>query len=282
MFSTGDAFIKAAGAATGVFVIAFFVTLFSAIPSWFARPADERWREFWRMRHPRLVHLRAAAGVAAGLFGIHAFTHLPLAEAYALIFLMPAFTTLLSVLALGERVGWRRWLAVGLGFLGVLVAVRPGFREVGLAHLAAAGCAFGAAITVTVLRRIGNEEKRTSLIGAVFLWGVLVNGALMAPGFAWPAPQTLLALVLAGFCAGLGQLCLMAATRAAPAARIAPMQYSQILWAVLLGALFFAEYPDTLTLAGLALVALSGLLTLLRDEVRSGWLRRVPLLRERP
>jgi drug/metabolite transporter (DMT)-like permease len=262
VFAAGDSFIKAVGHEAGVFSIAFFVTLFAGPFFWLARPAEERWRDFWKMRYPLLVNLRAAAGIAAGILGINAFTRLPLAEVYALVFLMPAFVSLLAWIALGERPGPARWLAILVGFAGVLLAVRPGFREVGPAHLGGVFVAVAGAVTVTILRRIAAEEKRTAIFGTIFLWGLVVNGILMLPGFAWPSAGQFLLLALAGACTGTGQLLILLASRRAPAASVAPTQYSQLAWAVVFGALFFAEVPDALTLAGLGLVALSGLIGL--------------------
>jgi S-adenosylmethionine uptake transporter len=84
-----------------------------------------------------------------------------------------------------------------------------------------------------------------------------------------------------GLVAGIAQMTLLAATRLAPANRVAPAQYSQIVWAVIFGALFFDEVPDWIALVGIALIGLSGLFTLLREDKVSGWPRRVPLLRNR-
>jgi S-adenosylmethionine uptake transporter len=282
VFATGDAFIKAVGPGVPVFTIGFFVSLFSGIVAFFGSGPGERWRDFWRMRHPGAVHLRAASGIVAGFCGIYAFTHLPLADAYALIFLMPFFVTLISRLVLGEDVGWRRWLALAIGFAGVMLVVRPGFREVGPAHLAAAAVALFGSITVIVLRKVAADERRTSLLATVFLYGIVVNGTLMLPGFVWPDAGTLLRLAAAGTLAGGGHVLIMAATRAAPANRVGPTQYSQILWAVLIGALVFGEFPDLATWAGLVLVALSGLATFLREERRGLWRGRRIILRNRP
>jgi len=165
---------------------------------------------------------------------------------------------------------------------GILLVVRPGFREIKFGHLAAALAALASATSVIVLRKLGNSEKRTSLIGAVVLGSIAFNGTMMLPVFAWPQPHQFLFLALSGTLAGLGHLCLLAATRLAPATRVAPAQYSQMAWAIIIGIAFYAEQPDRLALAGIALIACSGLFTLLREERVSGWRRRVPLLRIRP
>ena len=268
VFSCGDAAIKALGGALPVFEIVFFVTLFAAIAVPFNRPAGERWRDIFRMHRPALVLLRAASGTIAGILGVTAFTTLPFAEAYALIFLAPLFATMLSFLFLNETVGWRRLLAVFVGLAGVLLVIRPGFRELLPGHLAAIGVAACSATTVIVLRVLGPTEKRITLMSVAILLPLAVNGVLMLGNFRVPAAGDFIWLASAGLLAGTGGILLMAATRLAPANRIAPGQYGQIVVAIVFGAVFFDEFPDALALAGIALVVLSGLFTFLREEKR--------------
>ena len=103
----------------------------------------------------------------------------------------------------------------------------------------------------------------------------------MIPVFVWPSGGAILRLCLIGVLGGTAQMTLMAATRLAPANRVAPAQYSQVIWAVVFGVLFFAEVPDWVAFAGIGMIGLSGLFTLLREDKVSGWPRRVPLLRNR-
>jgi drug/metabolite transporter (DMT)-like permease len=268
VFACGDAAVKALGGRMTVFEIGFFTTIFAFVALPFARHPSERWRDILRMNRPGLVMVRVISGMAAGVLSVYSFTRLPLAEVYSLIFLAPLFVTMLSIPFLGETVGWRRSLAILIGFGGVLLVVRPGFRELHLAHLAAVGIALCGAATVLALRALGATEKRITLMGAVFFGQLGLNGALMLTDFNVPAPRDLTLIVAAGLCAGLGQMLLMAATRAAPASRIAPAQYSQIAWAVGLGAWFFGEIPDLTAIAGIALVTFAGLFTFAREKQR--------------
>jgi S-adenosylmethionine uptake transporter len=282
LFSTADACIKALGDSLSVFEIIFWVTAAHFLTIGIAKPKTEQWRHIFRMHRPGLVLLRAACGVGAGLCGVYAFTTLPLAEAYALIFLMPAFATILSIPLLGEDVGWRRWTAVALGFVGVLLVVKPGFRELHLGHLTAALAAVFGAVSMIVLRILGPTEKRITLLAVVYTAAVLVNGVLMVPGYTNPAPVDFALIGLAGLAGGLGQIAMIVATRLAPANRVASGQYSQIVWAIVFGAAFFGEIPDALSFAGIALVLASGLITFLREEKLHGWSRRIILMRNRP
>ncbi|MER9952044.1 DMT family transporter, partial [Mesorhizobium sp. M0047] len=114
-YSGSDAVVKSLGGQLSVFEIGFFITLFAGFFLIFTRPADERWRDFWRTRRPWAVQARAWAGIASGVLSVYAFTTIPLAECYALIFLAPLCVTILSVAILGEKVGPWRWLAVVAG-----------------------------------------------------------------------------------------------------------------------------------------------------------------------
>ena len=268
IFACGDASVKAIGDRMTVFEIGFFTTAFACIALPFVRQPHERWRDMFRMHRPGLVMLRTVAGVLAGIFSIIAFTTLPLAEVYSLIFLSPLFVTILSIPFLGETVGWRRALAILVGFAGVLLVVRPGFRELMPGHLAAAGAALCGATTVLALRALGPTEKRITLMGVVFTAALAFNGVMMLFDFHMPAPTDFLLTALAGLCGGTAHMLLMAAVRAAPANRIAPAQYSQIAWAILLGALFFDEFPDAVAIGGIGLVVFAGLFTFVREEKR--------------
>jgi S-adenosylmethionine uptake transporter len=268
IFSFGDACIKAIGDRMTVFEISFFATVFACVALPFVRQPHERWRDMFHMDRPGLVMVRVIAGVFAGLFSTIAFTTLPFAEVYSLIFLSPLFVTILSIPFLGETVGWRRAGAIVIGFAGVLLVVRPGFRELTLGHLAALGASMCGAATVLSLRALGPTEKRITLMGVVFVAALAVNGVIMAFDFHVPAPRDLLLTLLAGLCGGTAHILIMAAIREAPANRVAPAQYSQIVWAILLGALFFDEFPDATAFAGIALVTFAGIFTFIREEKR--------------
>ncbi len=284
LFSSTDASVKALGGfGMPVFEINFMVTLITFVGTiGFAKPRAEKWSEVFHLNRPGLVLVRAFCGVGAGLCGVYAFTTLPLAEAYALLFLMPAFATVLSIPLLGEEVGWRRGLAVVAGFAGVLLVVRPGFRELHLGHLAAALAALLSALAMITLRVLGRTEKRVSVLAVVYIVVLVVNLPFMLATFRPISAAEGGLLLYAGLVGGIGQITMMIATKLAPANRVAPTQYSQIVWAVTYGALFFNEFPDWVAFLGMALVAGSGLFTFFREEQLHQWSRRMPLLRNRP
>jgi drug/metabolite transporter (DMT)-like permease len=269
VYSCGDAIIKGFGQSLSVFEIGFFIAVFGLIPAAFAKPRGERWRDSFKLKHPALVHLRSFTGVASSTLVTYAFVTIPFAEAYSLVFMMPLFITVLSVLVLRERVDLMRWAMLALGFAGVMLVVRPGFRELELGHLAALCCAFFGATTTTVLRVIAPTEKRVSLIALPALYLIVVNAILMMPTFVMPSLEQFALLAASGSLVGLGHILLIAATRNAPASQVAPIQYVQIVWAIGLGAFFFYEYPDLWAYIGLAVVVLSGLVNVFIDGART-------------
>jgi S-adenosylmethionine uptake transporter len=198
-----------------------------------------------------------------------------MAETFALIFLMPIFVTVLSVIFLKEHVGWRRWSAVFAGFIGVLVVLRPGFRQLGLGHFAAIACGMAGAVSVVALRMAGAHEKRVSLYGAGVIGPLVVGGLLMLPSFTWPSLHQWGLLAGYGLLAGLAGVLLMLATQLIPANRVAPTQYSQMLWAIGFGYWLFGDTLDWPMLIGIVLILGAGLFTLVREEQVTSWWRRV-------
>jgi drug/metabolite transporter (DMT)-like permease len=270
LYSCCDAIIKGLGHGLSVYEIAFFTTLFSLLPVMFTTPRGESWLRFWQLKNPRLVHLRGLSGVIGNLSIIYAFVTIPLAEAYSIAFLAPIFIVLLSVLMLKETVRLQRWLILGASFAGVLIVVRPGFRDLHLGHLAALVAAVCGAVTTTVLRRVAKEETRTSLIGMASLYILVVNGAMMliTQAVHWLTWHELALLLVIGGLGGTGNMLFIAATRAVPASQIAPLQYSQIFWAILFGSVFYFEYPDGVGYVGLVIIVVAGILNVLSGDTR--------------
>ena len=163
-FCICDAFIKAIGPETSVFQTLFFVTLFSFLPVLAFTLRHDPLSAMFKMNQPWLVMGRAATGILAGMFGFYTFTHLPFAEAYALIFLAPVFVTVLSIFFLGEQVRAWRWTAVAVGLFGVWVVVRPGFREIQVGHLTAILAAMAGAAGFADTRSVTTESDLDRLV----------------------------------------------------------------------------------------------------------------------
>jgi len=266
VFAWGDAVVKAIGHDLDPFEVTFFGYLIPLLLSPTFMKSGDRLSDLVRWKSPWLMALRVFFISVTTPLSVMAFTRLPFAEAFALLFLMPSLVTVLSIFVLKETVRWRRGLAVCAAFIGVLIIVRPGFREILPGHVIAIAAALCAAGGVIMGRMIGTTEKRYTLIGSVFLGTAGIAGVLMIPGFTWPTlPQWGLLLAFAAT-AFVAQALFVVATTYAPADRLGAAQYSQILWALLIGALFFDEWPDALALLGIAIVVGAGLFIFARER----------------
>jgi S-adenosylmethionine uptake transporter len=220
--------------------------------------------------HPWWSALRSVAAVATGVMGFFAFSQLPLATCYAIFFAMPLLITLMAIPMLGEKVGIRRGVAVMVGLLGVLIVLRPGGGDgFSIGHIAAIGAAVTGALTSVIVRKIGQRERSVVLMLYPMVLTFFAMGAMM-PFVYVPMTVTDLALTaVMAFLGMLGALGIIAAYRTAPAVIVAPMQYSQIIWAALYGWLFFNESVDFYTAVGSAVIIASGIYIVLREGTPS-------------
>jgi drug/metabolite transporter (DMT)-like permease len=223
-----------------------------------------------RSSRPLITTLIAVCRTASVMFITYSFVTIPLAEAYSLVFLVPVMTIMLSVVVLREKVGLDRWVLAAISFIGVVIVVRPGFKELELGHLTALLCAICAAVSVIATRYTANVERKLSLFAVPALFTLTANGiGLFIVGGSLPSLTLLAGLAACGIIGGIAYLMQLTALAKAPASHIAPMQYSQIVWALLFGALFFNEAPDLIGVIGLAIVVVSGVGNLLIDHARA-------------
>ncbi|RDS80937.1 DMT family transporter [Dyella psychrodurans] len=277
-YAISDAFVKSLHGSVPPYESVFFGAVFGLAALPFMMSPGDKWRDVVTARRPSLWWVRAVAGAVGNIASVTAFTLLPMAEVFTLIFLMPIFVTLLSVLFLKEHVGWRRWSAVFVGFAGVLVVLRPGFRSLGAGHLAALICGLFAAASVIALRMAGPHEKRISLYGAGVVGPLIAGGMLMIPRFIWPNWHEWGLLAGYGLLAALAGVLLMYATLIAHANRVAPTQYSQMLWAIGFGYWLFGDHLDWPMLIGIVMILGAGLFTLVREEKVTPWWKRAKMV----
>ncbi|WP_460823756.1 DMT family transporter [Lysobacter olei] len=214
--------------------------------------------------------LRGALGVAMMAAFAYALRHMPLSTAYSIFFVAPLLITALSVPFLGEHVGPRRWVAIGIGLLGVLVVLRPtGEGVLSLAGIAVLVAALGYAISAITVRVLA----RTDSTQAMMVW-LLALMAFGAGVMAWPdwvplrgADLWLIAGV--GVAGALGQYAITEAFRLGEASLIAPLEYTALLWGVILDATLWGVLPDRVTWLGAAIIIASGLYLLHRERVRA-------------
>ena len=277
-FAASDAFVKSLRGTLPAYEAVFFGAALGLTALPFIKVTSDRWHDVLRAQRQGLWLVRAIASAVGSIAAVVAFTALPMAEAFALIFLLPIFVTILSVLVLKEVVGWRRWSAVVAGFVGVLVVLRPGFRVLGIGHLAAIVCGLSGAVSMIALRMAGPHEKRVTLYGAGMVGSMLVAGLLMLADFRWPDLAQWGLLLGYGLPAALGSVLLMLATQKAPANHVAPTQYSQMLWAVLLGYVVFHDHLDWPMAIGIAIILGAGLFTFVREERVTRWWKRIRMI----
>jgi len=240
----------------------------------------------FRPNRPVLIALRGLLTFASYTCFYLALASVPLADAVSIFFVTPLLVTALSVPLLSERVGMRRWSAVIVGFLGVLVMVRPGFETMEPALLIALGGPVGYAFAIILTRRIGMADSGSTLVlynmvtfglasaaGAALLW-VLDLPVSENPSLAfllrdWGLPSTadLCLMALTGAVITVAHFCTAQAYRIAPPSFVSGFEYSYFIWAVLLGFFIWGELPDRYTFIGAAIVMASGAYVLHRETV---------------
>lgn len=222
-------------------------------------------RQLLRVRWPLHI-LRGVLSIVMLACFIYALRTLPLAETYSLFFIAPLLITALAALVLHEQVGWRGWAAIVAGFCGTLIVLRPtGAGVLTLAGLAVLVSATGYAISAIAVRIIGRSDSTQSMV----FWMLAMTSmfALVLGGSDWVPIRSADWRVLAGLgvTGAVGQYAITDAFRRASASRIAPLEYTALVWGILLDRFFWNTLPDLITLAGAALIIVSGLY-LLRHE----------------
>ncbi len=222
-----------------------------------------------RTSRPWLQALRSVLLLASTTLNFIAIRYLQLAETTAITFATPLLVALLAALFLGERIGPRRFVAIGIGFAGVLVVARPG---IGGMHPAAVfsllGCIAYASYSITTRMLASSDKPETTLVysGAA---GVLLLTPLI-PLF-WTSPPSLATWLLMGsmgFYAAFGHYLLILAHQRAPAGILSPFMYTQLIWMVALGLIVFGDVPDVFTITGGLIVVASGLYLLSLERRR--------------
>ncbi|MDD2464343.1 MAG: DMT family transporter [Desulfobulbus sp.] len=231
--------------------------------------APSQGRQLVRTTRPGLVFIRSLSLVVASLFFGLALQRMPVAESTAIIFLAPILVVLIAGPLLKEEIGLVGWLAAGFGFLGVLLIVRPGagLNAVGLACVL---MTVVANVTYQLLSRLlaGSERTLTMLFHSALV-GAVCFGVLLPWSFAGDPPTSfhLLLFLAIGILGGLGHFFFTLAYRFSSASQLAPMNYLQLVWASLLGWGVFDHMPDHLSLLGMLVVMVSGLMIAMKARL---------------
>jgi drug/metabolite transporter (DMT)-like permease len=222
---------------------------------------------FTRAPRPGLQIARVVLSTAEVALFFWAVSYLPLADTVTFYLAGPIYVTALSVVLLGEQVGWRRWCAVLVGFAGVVLALRPSATTFTLpALIALVGSMFFALLMIVT--RLLRETSNTVLVTGQVA-GTLLYGIPAAPyGWVTPSPRDFVLLVLFGVTAMIALACVNRSLKLAPASVVVPYQYTLIIFAVVLGYLVFGDVPDAFTLAGGSIIIAAGLYIFWREHAR--------------
>jgi drug/metabolite transporter (DMT)-like permease len=252
------------------------------LPFYAERPSGEpewsttRWVRMFATRHLWLQLARSLLLLGATLFFFGALSYVPLAEAQAVAFVEPLLITAIAHFFLAERVGIRRWLAIAVAFLGVLVVIRPGFGTMHWGMLLSLGSAACGSIYVTLTRIVARSDSAGTSLAYSGVAG-FVGLSLLMP-FIWQPAGTYVWILFfgLGIFGGLGHYLMIKAFEAAPGGTLAPFIYVQMFWMVLMGFIWFGDWPAITTWIGIALIVGSGLYALHRERIRARERARVP------
>ncbi len=269
-FALGDTFVKVTGGTMpvsqllvlrGILATAFIAALAFGMGHLRLRLPGRDWG---------LIGLRSVAEAASAYFFITALFYMPLANASAILQLLPLTITLGSFLFLGEAVGWRRWVAVGAGFFGMLLIVRPGTEGFNLYSSYALAAVVFVTLRDLTTRRM-SEAVPSLMVTLAAAITVLLFASLLSLGQDWvPMTGRLWLLVLgASVFVIFGYSFSVLVMRAGEASLTAPFRYSGLVFSLLLGLLVFGHWPESLTLVGAAIVVASGGFTMWREKKRA-------------
>jgi drug/metabolite transporter (DMT)-like permease len=230
-------------------------------------------------KRPWMNLLRGALHAAASLMFFMAVKYMPLADVFAIYFVEPFMLTMMSALFLGDRVGWRRWLAIAIGFGGAMIVIQPSYAIFGWTALLPVLCAFLYTLYLFLNRGIGDADSPLTMQfvagvgGTLFMTVALFAGQGLSPvefEISWPASGLgLLLLIILGSISGYMHLLVVRAFRMAPLSLLAPFQYFEIISATVLGYLLFADFPTASKWLGIAIIVGSGLFIIWRERVRA-------------
>lgn len=268
LFATMDGFAKTLAATLPVMQVVWGRYIFHTLAVGSVLVARHRGIGFLRTRHPVLQFLRGMALLSSTLMMYLALSHIPLADATAVLFFSPVFVTLLSVVFLGERIGIHRIVAVIAGFVGVMLVVRPQFGGTDPWLLLPLGAVVSNSLYLMMTRRLAGREDAAATQFNTTAAGAVIMSVLVA--FVWQ-PPTLAQwgmLMAAGLLGACGHSLLVKAFAVAPASLLSPFLYSQVIFASAISVAIFGDPMHPLTLAGTGILIASGVYIWWRENRR--------------
>lgn len=228
-----------------------------------------------------LVSIRTAAEAIGTTFFLTALFSIPLANLSAILQALPLTVTLAAAVFLGEPVGWRRLIAILVGFVGVAIIIRPGLEGFTVYSLYGVAAVIAVTFRDLAARKLSATipSSRVALSAAVGVTALSgVASVVMGEIWVMPSPEAAFYLSIAATCLMIGYICAVAGMRLGEIGFVAPFRYTSLLVALFLGLVMFNEWPDTLTMIGAGIVVATGLFTLYRERASA----RRPKLGLRP
>lgn len=266
LFSIGHGLVRFASDGLHSFQIGFLRSVFGLI---FLLPIILKGWDFsdLRVKRPKLHIIRGALSAVNTLAWFTAIAIMPLGEAVALNFTAPLFVTLLAAIFLGEVVRARRWTATVVGFIGVLIVVRPGVETVQLGAILALGSALSIAVNVLLIRVMSQEDSTRAIVTTFNLAIVLFTLIPAVLVWSWPSPVMWAATFAVGVTTTVAHLMLTKAMSLAEASAIVPLEFIRLPMAVLIGFVWFAEILDGWTILGAAIIGCSAVYIARREAL---------------
>jgi drug/metabolite transporter (DMT)-like permease len=244
--------------------VLFFRGFCGMIPIFFLIPT-ERYFNFYKTNRPFLHFKRCMSGLVAIVAIFIALRKLPLATVVSITFAAPIFTTIMSILFLSEKVGLYRWLAVLVGFIGILIISEPGFSSLNLYYIYPIIFCLGLSYVAIAIKQLSSTEP-VWLIGLYFSFSIMIMSFFTLPqGWIMPNLKDLFLLCMVGILGGLANLWLTQSYKFAEVSLVTPLKYLALIFAIFFGYMFWDEMPTTKTLLGAALVIISSIIIFRRE-----------------
>jgi len=248
-----------------VLEINFFICLFAFIPIITTLSTVGNWKTLINNKiHIQL--LRGVLGVICGALIINSFKRHALIEIYPILFSTPLILTILSYFILKEKVGIRRWSAVLIGFVGVLIVSRPGTIHFTLPLFGLFIAAIILALNVLIIRRLANTQSSIAFAFYGTVGGLVISGFFSFQNFVSVPLADMLIFVVCGIIGGIGGLCISGASKILESSIFAPIQYVQLVAGLIMGYLFFRDLPDIFEIIGSLVIVFSGLFIIYREN----------------
>jgi drug/metabolite transporter (DMT)-like permease len=244
--------------------VLFFRGFCGMIPIFFLIPT-KRYFNFYKTNRPFLHFKRCVSGLVAIVAIFIALRNLPLATVVSISFAAPIFTTIMSILFLSEKVGLYRWLAVLVGFIGVLIISEPGFSSLNFYYIYPIIFCLGLSYVAIAIKQLSSTEP-VWLIGLYFSFSIMIMSFFtLSQGWIIPNLKDLFLLCMVGILGGLANLWLTQSYKFADVSLVTPLKYLALLFAIFFGYMFWDEIPTTKTLLGAALVIISSIIIFRRE-----------------